>query len=87
VTCRAAVDVVGRLHRVGLSAPSGTIDAHARRAGPLGSCVSRGGIPMGCRGVHFALTEEQASRLMDTPGSNNETLMAFVEDIEGAWGA
>jgi hypothetical protein len=40
---------------------------------------------MGCRGVHFALTEEQASRLMDTPGSNDETPMAFVEDIEGAW--
>jgi hypothetical protein len=22
---------------------------------------------------------------MDTPGSNNETLLAFVEDVEGAW--
>ncbi len=40
---------------------------------------------MGCRGVHFALTAEQASRLMDTPVSNNETLMAFVEDVEEAW--
>ncbi len=40
---------------------------------------------MGCRGVHFALTEEQASRLMDTPGSDDQTLMAFVEDVEGAW--
>lgn len=37
---------------------------------------------MGCRAVHFALTDEQASRLMDTPGVDNDFLMAFVEEIE-----
>jgi hypothetical protein len=42
----------------------------------------RGGVPMACRGVHFALTDEQASRLMDTPGMDDEHLMAFVEEIE-----
>jgi Domain of unknown function (DUF1877) len=40
---------------------------------------------MVCRGVHFALTEEDASRLMDTPGANNDFLMRFVEEIEGRW--
>lgn len=40
---------------------------------------------MGCRGVHFALTDEQAARLMETPGSDDESLMAFVEEIENAW--
>ncbi|HEV3260399.1 MAG TPA: YfbM family protein [Gemmataceae bacterium] len=37
---------------------------------------------MACRGVHFALTAEQASRLMDTPGMDNDGLLAFVEEIE-----
>jgi hypothetical protein len=37
---------------------------------------------MACRGVHFALTAEQASRLMDTPGADDEFLMAFVEELE-----
>jgi hypothetical protein len=40
---------------------------------------------MACRGVHFALTGEQASRLVDTPGADNDFLMTFVEDIEGLW--
>jgi Domain of unknown function (DUF1877) len=43
------------------------------------------GEPMAGRGVHFALTEEQASRLMNTPGANDEFLMEFVQEIEGAW--
>jgi hypothetical protein len=38
---------------------------------------------MGCLGVHFALTEEQVTRL-DTC-VNDEDLMAFVEEIEKAW--
>lgn len=37
---------------------------------------------MACLGVHFALTEEQASRLMDTPRLDNDGLMAFVEELE-----
>ena len=37
---------------------------------------------MVARAVHFALTGEQASRLMDTPGADNDFLMAFVEEIE-----
>jgi hypothetical protein len=37
---------------------------------------------MACRGVHFALTEEQASRLMYTPGMDDDALLAFVEEIE-----
>jgi hypothetical protein len=37
---------------------------------------------MVARAVHFALTDEQASRLMDTPGADNDFLMAFVEEIE-----
>jgi hypothetical protein len=40
---------------------------------------------MSCRGVHFALTDEQASRLMDTPGADNDFLMGCVEDIEEQW--
>jgi hypothetical protein len=34
------------------------------------------------RGVHFALTEEQALRLMDAPDADNDTLLAFVEELE-----
>ena len=37
---------------------------------------------MSARGVHFALTDEQASRLMDSPDADNEALLAFVEEIE-----
>ena len=40
---------------------------------------------MACRGVHFALTEEEASRLMDTPGADNDFLMSFVEEVEERW--
>lgn len=40
---------------------------------------------MVCRGVHFALTEQEASRLMDTPGANNAFLMAFIEQVESRW--
>lgn len=40
---------------------------------------------MACRGVHFALTDEQASRLMETPDENNEFLMTFVEEVESQW--
>jgi len=40
---------------------------------------------MACRGVHFALTAEQASRLMDNPDFDDNELMTFVEEIEGAW--
>ena len=37
---------------------------------------------MVARAVHFALTDEQASRLLDTPGMGNDDLLAFVEQIE-----
>lgn len=37
---------------------------------------------MACRGVHFALTDEQATRLMETPGVDNDFLMKFVEEVE-----
>jgi hypothetical protein len=37
---------------------------------------------MGRRGGPFALSEEQVSRLMDTPGMDDEGLLAFVEEIE-----
>ena len=37
---------------------------------------------MGCLGVHFALTMEHASRLLDMPGMDDDGLMAFVEDME-----
>jgi hypothetical protein len=40
---------------------------------------------MSCRGVLFALTDEQASRLMDTPGADNDFLMRFVEEVESQW--
>lgn len=40
---------------------------------------------MACRGVHFALTVEQASRLMDTPGADNDFLRAFVHKVEEEW--
>lgn len=40
---------------------------------------------MGVRGVHFALTEEESSRLMDTPGSTDDMVMAFAEEIENRW--
>jgi hypothetical protein len=37
---------------------------------------------MVARAVHFALTDEQASRLMDTPGADNDFLMAFMQEVE-----
>ena len=37
---------------------------------------------MACLGVHFALTLEQSSRLMDTPGMDDDGLLAFVLEIE-----
>jgi len=37
---------------------------------------------MACRAVHFALTAEQASRFLDIPDGDNESLRAFVEEIE-----
>lgn len=40
---------------------------------------------MGLRGVHFALTAEESSRLMDTPRMTDEMIMAFAEEIEGRW--
>lgn len=39
---------------------------------------------MAARGVHFALTAEEYSRVMDGPGSD-EDVMAFVEEIETRW--
>ena len=38
---------------------------------------------MACRGVHFAVTPEQASALADAP--DDETLMAQIETLEEAW--
>ena len=40
---------------------------------------------MGVRAVHFALTAEESSRLMDTPHMTDDMVMAFVEEIEGRW--
>lgn len=37
---------------------------------------------MGSRAVHFALTPEEATQLMDTPGTDP---MAFVVEIESRW--
>jgi hypothetical protein len=37
---------------------------------------------MVARAVHFALSDDQASRLMDTPGADNNFLIAFVEEVE-----
>jgi hypothetical protein len=39
---------------------------------------------MACRGVHFALTKEQASELMKSAGTD-DGLLEFIEDIESAW--
>jgi hypothetical protein len=43
------------------------------------------GVRMGVRGVHFALTAEESSRLMETPYMTDEKVMAFVEEIESRW--
>src|SRR5438876_2171805 len=37
---------------------------------------------MSCRGVHFALTAEQAARFMELPNGDDESLLAFVEELE-----
>jgi hypothetical protein len=37
---------------------------------------------MACRGVHFALTQEQASRFLEIPDGDGESLMAFIEELE-----
>lgn len=37
---------------------------------------------MGCLGVHFALTPEQASRFLRLPAGDDEALLAFVEEME-----
>ena len=37
---------------------------------------------MVARAVHFALNDEQSSRLMDTPGKGNDELLAFLEEVE-----
>jgi hypothetical protein len=38
---------------------------------------------MARRGVHFALTEEQLSRLLGV--ASDEELISFVEDVEEIW--
>lgn len=38
---------------------------------------------MSCRGVHFAITAEQAARLLEA--SDDDALRAVVEEIEEAW--
>jgi hypothetical protein len=40
-------------------------------------------MPMGCRGVHFALTDEESRRLLAADG--NEAVMSFIEEIEKRW--
>lgn len=40
---------------------------------------------MSCRGVHFALTDKQASRLINTPDADDDFLMDFVEEVEEQW--
>jgi hypothetical protein len=42
---------------------------------------------MGCRGVHFALTEEQANRLKSVEGDDELVLSIVQDDIEEAWDA
>lgn len=37
---------------------------------------------MVARAVHFAIDDEQASRLMDTPDMDDAGLLAFVEEVE-----
>ena len=37
---------------------------------------------MGCRAVHFAVTADEATRLLNTPGVD---LVDFVEEIEERW--
>ena len=37
---------------------------------------------MVARAVHFAMTDDQASRLMNTPSMGNDDLLAFVEEVE-----
>ncbi len=39
--------------------------------------------PMACRGVHFALSEEESRRLLAADG--NEAVRSFVEEIEERW--
>jgi hypothetical protein len=38
---------------------------------------------MACRGVYFALTEEQAARVL--AAENDDALMAVIEEVEEAW--
>jgi len=40
---------------------------------------------MACRGVHFALTDEQADRLLEAAEAGDDALMEVVEEIEEAW--
>ncbi len=40
---------------------------------------------MACLGVHLALTEGQASRLMGSSRTANESLLEFVREIEKEW--
>ena len=37
------------------------------------------------RAVHFALTPEQAARLMDSPDPDNDFVTTFIEEIEEGW--
>jgi hypothetical protein len=40
---------------------------------------------MACRGVHFALTPQEETKLVGALDSDDEHLMAFIEEIEGRW--
>lgn len=41
---------------------------------------------MGCRGVHFAITDEQAQRLLAAEDQDSDdAVLAIIEEIEEAW--
>tara|TARA_R100000789_G_scaffold80776_1_gene75960 strand:+ start:876 stop:1169 length:294 start_codon:yes stop_codon:yes gene_type:complete len=50
----------------------------------LGRSVAKG-ILMACRGVHFALTEEQRSQLLAIVESQGDVIGFIQEDIEELW--
>ena len=40
---------------------------------------------MACRGVHFALTDQKASQLLNGPRADNDFLIDYIEEIEEEW--
>src|SRR3712207_2901978 len=54
----------------------------ARRRRRRSRCSAAEVRPMACRGVHFALTAEQADQLIDKAGMDDKVLLAIVEELE-----